>query len=247
MTRGLKMLSTETIAAHVDEDGQGRPVVLFTGQHGERGVRRCCRVIDGGRDRSIPHFVLEISKQRDWRWRAAAALVGAAIGFVPIPLVFETILGMTHVVRHTIWETIIPALILASTAGGALAGFLLSRGRGYWLAGAVPLSALVGFVVRDSVAVPVDVAGRRTGGVSRIVRADFSDGHAPIEVLWTMAPAEDAAELAALLTRTFVPLAGEESETASDAISDSDGAAAAKRGTSESKSAAARDDIPGRL
>lgn len=242
------MLPPEPIAARVDEDGRGSAVVSFAAQHGERGLRRCCRIVDGGRDRRTPHFVLEIPKQRDWRWRAAAALAGAAIGFVPMPLLFETALGMTpYVVRNTIWETIIPALILASTAGGALAGFLLSRGRGYWLAGAVPLSALLGFVVRDSVAMPVDVAGRRTGGVSRIVRADFSDGHAPIEVLWTMASADDAAELAALLTRAFLPLVGDGSKTASDAIPDADGATAAKRGTSESGPASSRDDIPGRL
>ncbi|MEQ1716179.1 MAG: hypothetical protein ABL907_09375, partial [Hyphomicrobium sp.] len=148
---------------------------------------------------------------------------------------------------NTIWEIIIPALILASTAGGALAGFVLSRGRGYWLAGAVPLSALLGFVVRDSVAMPVDVAGRRTGGVSRIVRADFSEKHPPIEVLWTMAPAEDATELAALLTRAFVPIAGDGRETAGDTIADADRATTANRGTSESEPAAARDDIPGRL
>lgn len=242
------MLSPETIDVRVDEDGRGRAVVSFAGQHGERGLRRCCRVVDGGRDGRTPHFVLEIPKQRDWRWRAPAALGGAAIGFVPMPLLFETVLGMSpYVVRNTIWETIIPALILASTVWGALAGFVLSRGRGSWLAGAAPLSSLLGFVVRDSVAMPADVSGHRTGGVSRIVRADFSDGHPPIEVLWTMAPAEDTAELAALLTRAFVPLAGDGSETASDAIPDADGATAAKRGTSESEPAAARNDIPGRL
>lgn len=241
------MLSPVTIAVRVDEDGRERAIVSFAGQHGERGLRRCCRVIDGGRDGRTPHFVLEVPKQRDWRWRTIAAIAGAAIGFVPMPLMFETVLGMSpYVVRNTIWETIIPGLILASTASGALAGFLLSRGRGYWLAGAVPLSALLGFVVRESVAMPVDVAGRRTGGVSRIVRADFSDGHAPIEVLWTMASADGAAELAALLTLAFVPLVVDARVSAGAGKPDAGETHEAMSGV-ESERAAPRDDIPGRL
>jgi len=240
------MPSLDVFALGLNADDRGRPIVSFAGQHGEPGMRRRCRIVDGGPDQNTPHLVLEIPKLRDWRWRALAAVIGACLGFVPMPALFENGLGMTpYAVRDTNWETIIPALIMASTAAGAMAGWLLSRGRGYWLAGAVPMSSLVGFVVRDSVALSGNATASPVSGLSRVVRADFKDGHAPIEVLWTMAPAADAAELAELLTKAFV-VADDESEAAGDSKPVAERFSPAPR-VSDIPSIASRDDIPGRL
>lgn len=241
------MLVSDVIALRLEPDDRGRPIVSFAGQHGEPGNRRRCRIVDGGPDQSTPHFVLEIPKARDWRWRALAAVIGGCVGFVPMPALFENGLGMTpHAVRDTVWETFIPGLILASTAAGAMIGWLLSRGRGYWLAAVAPMSSLVGFVVRDSVALSVnatDATDSPASGLTRIVRADFKDGHAPIDVLWTMALAADAAELAELLTKAFVVT----DEGADDATAVAGGSRAADAGGAGSLPVRSRDNIPGRL
>lgn len=233
------------ISLRKDVDPLGRPVVSFEGQHGEAGRRRQCRIVDGGPAKDTLFFVFEIPRTRDWRWRVLAAVFGAAIGFVPMPALFENGLGMTpYAVRDTMWATVIPMLILASVASGALVGWHLSRGRGHWLAGAAPLASLAGFVVKDSLALSIDKATGPKGDVSRVVRADFRDGHTPIELLWTFAPSDELESLVASLTEAFVVSQPDASQSETPEQEDQSKSAPRETGTA---SPGARGDIPDRL
>lgn len=199
------MGATTHIDVRAERDGSSRPLVFFAGEHGGAGQWRRCRIIEGGPGRDVPVFALEVPKRGHWGWRALGLAIGALAGFATMPLLFETILGMTpHAVRESVWATIIPVLIIATTALGAWAGWRLSRQDGVWLAGVGPWAALEGFTVRDSLPLSIDNRAGTMGATTRIVRADFTGGHPSIELLWSMAPQREVHAFADHLTEMFV-------------------------------------------
>jgi hypothetical protein len=199
------MGATVQIEVRAAHDGSKRPLVEFTGEHGEAGRQRRCRILDGGPGKDVPFFVLEVPRRGHWGWRALGVALGALAGFATMPLLFETMLGMTpHAVRESIWATLIPVVILSTTALGAWTGWRLSRRDGVWLAGVGPWAELESFTVRESLPLTIDNRAGTTGASTRILRADFTGGHPSIELLWTMAPLREVQALADRLTEMFV-------------------------------------------